>query len=132
MSVAMSVLPVFHAYTAALASGDLESLGRLFADDVVWHQPGSSRLSGTYTGTSQVFGLLAAMAQHSDGSLAVETVSAMENGDRIAAAVQFSASHGAERIEMTGVDVFRVSDDRIAEVWLFSSDQAAEDAFWDL
>ena len=31
---------------------------------------------------------------------------------------------------MAGVDVFRVEDDLIKEVWLYSSDQAVEDAFW--
>jgi hypothetical protein len=31
---------------------------------------------------------------------------------------------------MDGVDVMRIVGERIKEVWLFSSDQAAEDAFW--
>ena len=31
---------------------------------------------------------------------------------------------------MTGVDLFRVADDLVAEVWLFSADQEAEDVFW--
>ncbi len=33
-------------------------------------------------------------------------------------------------MEMDGVDLLRVENGRIAEVWLFSADQKAEDAFW--
>ena len=29
------------------------------------------------------------------------------------------------------VDLLRIDNDQIAQVWLFSSDQEAEDAFWD-
>ena len=29
-----------------------------------------------------------------------------------------------------GVDLLRIDGDRIAEVWLFSSDPQSEDAFW--
>ena len=31
---------------------------------------------------------------------------------------------------MNGIDLFRMDDGKIKEVWLFSSDQAVEDAFW--
>ena len=31
---------------------------------------------------------------------------------------------------MAGVDLLRVENGKIAEVWLFSEDQPAEDAFW--
>ena len=33
---------------------------------------------------------------------------------------------------MNGVDVMRVRDGQIAEVWLFSADQPSEDAFWSM
>lgn len=31
---------------------------------------------------------------------------------------------------MDGVDVLRLKDGKIVEMWLFSGDQVAEDAFW--
>ncbi|MEV6878886.1 hypothetical protein [Amycolatopsis sp. NPDC051128] len=33
-------------------------------------------------------------------------------------------------MDQDGVDLLRVEGDRIAEVWLFSSDPAEEDGFW--
>jgi uncharacterized protein len=44
--------------------------------------------------------------------------------------VHFTAQRDGAEIAMDGIDVFRVEGDRIAEVWLFSADQPAEDAFW--
>ena len=44
--------------------------------------------------------------------------------------VHFKAKRDGAAISMDGVDVFRVEGDRIAEVWLFSADQPAEDSFW--
>ncbi|MER9316256.1 ester cyclase [Mesorhizobium sp. M0659] len=31
---------------------------------------------------------------------------------------------------MSGIDVLRIEAGKIREVWLFSEDQAQEDAFW--
>jgi hypothetical protein len=33
-------------------------------------------------------------------------------------------------MSMDGVDVLRLKDGKIVEMWLFSGDQVAEDAFW--
>jgi hypothetical protein len=32
---------------------------------------------------------------------------------------------------MEGTDLFKLSNEKITEIWLFSSDQATEDKFWD-
>ena len=37
---------------------------------------------------------------------------------------------GDASMSMDGVDVLRLEDGKIVEMWLFSADQAAEDAFW--
>ena len=56
---------------------------------------------------------------------------AMVNGQYVAQPVSFAATRdGREPLDMAGVDVFRVEDGLIKEVWLYSSDQAVEDAFW--
>jgi hypothetical protein len=54
----------------------------------------------------------------------------MANGEFVAAALHFHARRGTEQIAMNGVDVMRIRDGQIAEVWLFSADQRSEDAFW--
>ncbi|MFB7877869.1 hypothetical protein ACFC06_21695 [Nocardia sp. NPDC056064] len=55
----------------------------------------------------------------------------MATDELVAATVRFTARRdGRIALDQNGVDVFRVSGDRIAEVWLISADQDAEDEFW--
>jgi ketosteroid isomerase-like protein len=122
---------VVRAYFDALQQGQFDSLGALFADDVRWHQPGQGTLSGVYTGKAAVFELFGKFMQLSGGTFAIDQVETiMANGDFVAATLHFRARRATEQIAMNGVDVMRVRDGQIVEVWLFSADQRSEDAFW--
>lgn len=119
------------AYFDAIARGDLEAAGNSFADDLVWHQPGSNGLSGTHAGKPAVFALLGSFMERSAGSFRIDRVDQLfANGDLVAATISFSATAGGKAMSMAGVDLLRVTNGKIAEVWLFSADQPAEDAFW--
>ncbi len=119
-------------YFAALAQGDLDAAGALIADDVVWHQPGGNNLSGDKVGKGELFPMLGAMAEFSGGTFAIDQVDeVMANGDLVAARIHFKGDHGGVSMAMNGVDLLRVEDGLIQEVWLFSGDQESEDRFWD-
>ncbi len=121
------------AYAAAASAKDFEAVGGLFADDIVWHQPGSHRLSGTHRGAAAVGELLGAMMAATAGTFELGPTGApLVNGPLAAIPVRFSGQRGDAAMAMDGVDLIRVEGDRIAEVWLFSADQEAEDAFWGL
>ena len=74
--------------------------------------------------------------QLSEGTFALETDSATESGALVSATVRFRAQRQGRDdldqhvLDQHGVDVFRVAEGRIAEVWLMSEDQEAEDRFW--
>jgi ketosteroid isomerase-like protein len=119
-------------YFALLGAGDLPGLAGLFSPDVVWHQPGTSHVSGTYRGTDRLFAHLGRFMELSAGTFRIDEVAdVMGNGDLVAATLRFSASVAGRAVSMAGVDLMRVHDGRIVEVWLFSADQAAEDSLWD-
>ncbi|MEQ0558455.1 nuclear transport factor 2 family protein [Amycolatopsis sp. NEAU-NG30] len=119
-------------YLSAMAAKDFAALGSLFAEDIVWHQPGNNRFSGTLVGVPAVQEMIAAQMAFTQGTFDLVTTGApMINGDMFAVPVHFSAKHGDSEISMDGFDVHRVSDGRIAEVWLFSDLQQGEDSFWD-
>lgn len=123
---------VVEKYFSSLAKGDLNTLGSLFSDDVVWNQPGQGVLSGIHRGKQAVFALFGKFMEISEGSFRIENVSSiMANGDMVSATLNFSASkkNGA-KIAMNGVDLMRVENGKINEVYLFSQDQVAEDEFW--
>ena len=124
-------LAVATRYVDALNAGDFATVASMFADDIVWHQPGSSQISGTYRGAPAVGGLLGNTMTLSEGTLKlVATGAPMVNGDVCAFPIHFSGKRSGAEMSMDGVDVLRVEGEKIAEVWLFSSVQADEDAFW--
>ena len=71
------------------------------------------------------------MMKVSDGTFQIDQVKdVMANGTQVAATIHFSGQRADYAMALTGVDVFSVSNGQITEVWLYSSDQAVEDAFW--
>lgn len=127
-----SPVAVVKSYFDAVAAGDMATLSELISESIVWHQPGKGHLSGTKTGTGEVFPMLGAMATLSEGTFAIDQVDEiMENGNLVAARIHFVAQKGDSAISMNGVDLLKVEDGKIVEAWLFSGDQDAEDSFWD-
>ena len=69
--------------------------------------------------------------QISGGTFKIDEVSSiMANGNQVAAILKFSAQREGAEMSMSGVDVMTISKGQIKEVWLYSGDQAAENAFW--
>ena len=124
-------IEVVNKYFGSLANGDLATLGSLLAEDIVWHQPGQGKLSKTYRGKQEVFGLFGQFMEISQGSFRIDSVKAiMANENLVTAILHFSAQKPNASISMDGVDLMKIEDGKIKEVWLFSGDQAAEDNFW--
>lgn len=118
-------------YADAMTAKDFATVTSLFADDVVWHQPGHHRLSGTYRGRAAVIEAIGAQMAATEGTLDIAITGEPMINDVLAAfPVHFSAKRDGAQMSMDGVDVLRVEGGKIAEVWLFSADQQAEDAFW--
>ncbi|RLP76826.1 nuclear transport factor 2 family protein [Mycetocola tolaasinivorans] len=127
----MSIPAAYQRYEDALATGDMAGLAAALHPSAVWHQPGTNPLSGDHVGPDAILALLGGFMERSQGSFALRTESRMVNGDTVATAVSFSAQRpGRTDLTMGGIDIFRIADDRVAEIWLFSADQDAEDAFW--
>ena len=127
----MSSIDIARSYFQAIQTGDLDTVGKLLDDNIVWHQPGANQFSGVRKGRDDVFQMLGGMMQASKGSFAIDKVnSLMANGDLVAATIHFTGKRDDAAMSMDGVDLLRITDGKIAEVWLFSSDPATEDAFW--
>lgn len=118
-------------YFDAVANGDLAKLPELLSETLIWHQPGSSDLSGTYNGRDAVFGLIGRFMERSQGTFKFDSIgNVLANGDHVALTLHFSGNSGDSSMSMDGIDVLRIEDGKIKEVWLFSDDQEAEDTFW--
>jgi uncharacterized protein len=118
-------------HARARVSTRLIALTGMFADDIVWHQPGVNRFSGTHRGSAAVREMIGGMMTVSEGTFELAlTAEPMINGALGAAPVRFAAKRAGAAMALDGVDLLRVDGGRIAEAWLFSADQQAEDAFW--
>ncbi|MFE9677011.1 nuclear transport factor 2 family protein [Streptomyces sp. NPDC006259] len=124
-------LDLARAYFQAVQTGDMAALGDLLDEQIVWHQPGTNQFSGEHKGQRAVFRMLGNMMEASQGTFAIDKIhSLMGNGDLVAATIHFTGRSGGTSMAMDGVDLLRIQNDKITEMWLFSGDQNAEDAFW--
>lgn len=64
------------------------------------------------------------------GTLKLEPKILMVNEDFVSVIIQFSASRDNALMSMAGVDLLKIQNGQIKEVWLFSEDQEAENTFW--
>lgn len=127
----MSPVEIAQKYIHSVQTGDQSSLANLVSPNVIWHQPGKNRFSGTHCGIVEVMTMIGQMMEVSGGTFAITRASRfMENGGWVVIELEFAAQRSGMTLAQPGVDLLRIDDGRIVEVRLFSSDQDAEDAFW--
>lgn len=126
-----AALRIARQYADAVSAKDFATVTGLFADDIVWHQPGDNRFSGSHRGTAAIGEMFGDMMTVTEGTFALEpTTEPMANGSLVAVSVHFSAERDGVVMGRNGVDLLRIEGERIAEVWLFSAGQQGEDEFW--
>ena len=124
-------MSVFNMYNEALSKGDFVAVFATMADDIKWHQPGNNPLSGVVVGKQALGAHLGKFAEKSNGTFKVLTNWVSNNDCFVAANVTFVAEHSNEdKLDMNGIDLFKIEDGLIKEVWLFSAEQVIEDNFW--
>lgn len=127
----MNNIETAKAYIAAVQTGDQAALGNLFDPNVVWHQPGNNAFSGTKNGMAELGAMLGGMMEASAGTFAINKVNRyLANGDLIAIEIEFTGQRDGLKLAQPGIDLLRIKDGKVVEVWLFSSDPQQEDAFW--
>jgi ketosteroid isomerase-like protein len=115
---------------AAFGTGDMATLGELFADDIVWHAGGRSPISGDYKGKDEVFGLFARFAERTGGTLRVDIHDVLANDEHVVALTKSTAEREGKSLSADGVQVFHVKDGKVTESWFHAADQYASDEFW--
>ena len=131
MTETITPLDVVNKYFDALAAKDFATVASMFTEDVVWHQPGNNQFSGIHRGAAAVGGLLGAMTATSEATFELApTGDPLVNNTLVAVPVHFSGNREDAKMSQNGLDLLRIEGDRVAEVWLFSSDPKSEDTFW--
>jgi uncharacterized protein len=116
---------------ALISQGDAQGFGDLLlADDVVWHWPGRSSVSGEYRGREAALGLLQGFNQLTGGRLNVEPLDILEGEDHLMSFTHVTAEKEGDQLDVIMADAMRFGPDgRVAEFWTLSNDQEAVDRF---
>jgi ketosteroid isomerase-like protein len=116
---------------ALISQGEVERFGEvLLDDDVVWHWPGRSSVSGDYRGRDAALGLLRGFHELTANRLQVQPMDILEGEDHLMSFTHVTAEREGDRLDVVMADAMRFGPDgRVVEYWTLSNDQAAVDAF---
>jgi ketosteroid isomerase-like protein len=116
---------------ALISRGEVERFGEvLLADDVVWHWPGRSSVSGDYRGRDAALDLLRGFHQLTANRLQVQPMDILEGEDHLMSFTHVTADREGGHLDVVMADAMRFGPDgRVVEYWTLSNDQAAVDAF---
>jgi ketosteroid isomerase-like protein len=116
---------------ALISRGEVERFGEvLLADDVVWHWPGRSSVSGDYRGRDAALDLLRGFHQLTANRLQVQPMDILEGEDHLMSFTHVTADREGDHLDVVMADAMRFGPDgRVVEYWTLSNDQAAVDAF---
>lgn len=115
----------------AFQSGDMAALNDLFSDDIVWHQPGTSPLSGDYKGKEEVFGLFGKFIQETDGTFKIAVEDMFANDHKGVALQRVTADRNGKHLDNYNANIFAYNDDgKVTEVWGMSVDTQTGSEFF--
>jgi uncharacterized protein len=108
----------------AFTEGDMETIDALFDDDIVWHVPGKSMLSGDYKGKEEVINMFGRLFQETGGTFKIEIHDVLANDEHSVCINTISGERNGTPFETRGVDVFHPTPDgKVKEYWGLVEDQ---------
>jgi ketosteroid isomerase-like protein len=115
-------------YSAALTAGRAVDALPFYAEDLVLHIPGRSPHAGTFHGQDAVLAYYTRIFRDTDGKfqpLGVDDILASDT--HAASLVRWRVEREGRSIEIDRVVIYRIVDERIAEIWVRDWDQYAYD-----
>jgi uncharacterized protein len=112
---------------AAFAKGDFAVLNDLFAEDLLWHEPGRNQLAGDYQGREAVYEFFGKLMEVTEGSFQLEVQAVFADDERGVALAVSSASRGGRSVTVTDAHIFHLRDGKVVEFWNASTDPYAYD-----
>jgi uncharacterized protein len=104
---------------------------RLLADDVVLHAAGRHPLAGEFAGKQAFLDAYTKTLAALGGTVeAVAIQDLLVGPERAVALVRERATRGEQVLEFDRVNVYRLRDGQIVEIWSYDFDPYALDAFW--
>jgi ketosteroid isomerase-like protein len=113
----------------AVARADAETLAHLCKKEIVWHVTGRGSRAGDYRGLEAVLDYLRSLGEDAE-EYDLHLVAVTGGEDRAAVVYHATGERRGRKLDHDVVLLFRIEDQRIAEVWSVPFDQRAADEFW--
>ena len=110
----------------ARARRDWDAVRALFADEIVWHEPGEEDYSGDHRGRDAVVGLLEKLVEVTGGSFQLVPEAFLNSAEHSAVLIRWWAEREARRSEGREIAVYRLQDGLIVEAWFHPDGYDAE------
>jgi ketosteroid isomerase-like protein len=110
--------------------GDVAGLLELFADDAVWHVPGSNAVAGAYRGREEIIAFLRRTAELTGGTYRVELLWVVADDEHTAAVYRAQGEREGGTLDIEQALLIELRDGLWADIRAQPLDQAAFDAFW--
>ena len=111
-------------------SGDLDLLGTVMSQDVVWHEPGRSSLAGDYKGPEAVLGFLRSLKEKSGGTFNIKILEVVSQPERAVVFQKETAKRGGNVLDVIAAVDFEIHHSKITEVTVYQADTYQFDEFW--
>ncbi|HVA03559.1 MAG TPA: nuclear transport factor 2 family protein [Acidimicrobiales bacterium] len=112
-------------------SGDLDLLGVVMGQDVVWHEPGRSGLAGDYKGPEAVLGFLGQLRSRSGGTFRIEVLDVLSEPERAVVLQRETATRTGRTLDVIAAVDFEIHHAKITEVTVYQADTYQFDEFWE-
>lgn len=114
----------------AFGKGDMPAVLEILAEDIVWHVPGRSPLSGDYEGHEAVMGFFGKIQELSGGSFRLEMHDMLASPDHVVALCSEHGQRNDRALDAPSVHVWHLRDGKATEFWGMTLDLYATDEFW--
>jgi uncharacterized protein len=115
---------------AAFASGDLDTVKSIMADDIVWHIGGASQLAGDYHGQAEVMGFFGKVTELSAGTFHLEIHDVLANDEHGTVLVTAHGERDGQSLAARTVHIWHLAGGKFTEFWGFYEKPDEVDAFF--
>jgi ketosteroid isomerase-like protein len=110
--------------------GDVAGLIGLFADDAVWHVPGTNAVAGDYRGREEIVAFLRRTAELTGGTYRVELLWVVADDEHTVAVYRAQGEREGRGLDIEQALLIQLRDGLWIDIRAQPLDQAAFDAFW--
>lgn len=109
---------------------DIATLAGFYAEDLVWHWPGTGPLCGDYKGRDAVLSAFARIQELCGGTFRIEVHDVLANDEHGVALTRWTAGRPEKELNVLDTDVYHIRGGKVVEFWSFVGDQVQDAEFW--